>query len=162
MEFVTYVNKVQNCFIGVRELKQTGLTPSSSSTSLSQVSAQSPVGDSIPQTKEEERLRDQVLLLQKQVGCLEQQINSILNKPKRGVRVQVNSGPIMSSKTTQTRDCQIIKFILPFIDFKHCSCHFRTFGDPLHRQNHRDRRPTPSNPTLAAAVDKAQSGIQRR
>ena len=69
---------------------------------MSQVSAQSPVGDTVPQTKEEERLRDQVLLLQKQVSCLEQQITSMLNKPKRGVRVQVNSGPIMSNKTTQT------------------------------------------------------------
>ena len=69
---------------------------------MSQVSAQSPVIDFKPQTLDEEKLRDQVILLQKQVAGLEQQITAILNKPKRGVRVQVNSGPIMSNKTTQT------------------------------------------------------------
>ena len=64
-----------------------GLTPSSSSTSLSAVSAQSPIVDS-PLTSQEERLQQQVRLLQSQVALLENQLDKILNKPKRGVRVQ--------------------------------------------------------------------------
>ena len=67
-----------------------GLTPSSSSTSLSAVSAQSPIVDS-PLTSQEERLQQQVRLLQSQVALLENQLDKILNKPKRGVRVQDNT-----------------------------------------------------------------------
>ena len=63
------------------------MTPSSSSTSLSQVSAQSPMVDDPPHN-DEEQLRAKVNLLQNQVVLLQRQIESMLNKPKRGVRVQ--------------------------------------------------------------------------
>ena len=71
-----------------------GLTPSSSSTSLSAVSAQSPIVDS-PLTSQEERLQQQVRLLQSQVALLENQLDKILNKPKRGVRVQDHTQSII-------------------------------------------------------------------
>ena len=51
------------------------------------MSAQSPIIDS-PLTSQEERLQQQVRLLQSKVALLENQLDKILNKPKRGVRVQ--------------------------------------------------------------------------
>ncbi|CBY33110.1 unnamed protein product [Oikopleura dioica] len=83
----------------------TNMSPCSSTANMTQfntVTCNSPEIFQPGYSPNEERLQQKVGLLQQQVKLLEQELKNILNKPKRGVRVQVNCGPITRDKSSQT------------------------------------------------------------
>jgi hypothetical protein len=78
----------------------TNMSPSSSTANMKQfntVTCNSPELFQPGYSPNEERLQQKVGLLQQQVKLLQQELKNILNKPKRGVRVQVNSGKSFSN-----------------------------------------------------------------